>query len=177
MRNCLCWRYFQHTGNQQKIHPHYCLDQPFHFHCDLPFCIGCWSGLDLHTLNSTFPKLGTHFAHAWYRISCNFVFYRRFVLLDHESEIACHLLKLGLCLGDSCWARLLVALPSSKRLSYLRTPYVPAPSIEKYLRPSVGLASVRVAATLLARDFQWRTLFVSDHVIWLSRFARQRKCS
>ena len=28
-----------------------------------------------------------------------------------------------------------------------------------FIRPSVGLASVRVAATLLARDFQWRILF------------------
>ena len=50
-------------------------------------------------LNRTFPKLGTHFAHAWYRISCNFVFYHGFVLLDPESEFACHKLELGLCLG------------------------------------------------------------------------------
>ena len=63
----------------------------------------------------------------------------------------------------------------SQRLSYLRTPYVPAPSIEKYLRPSVGLASVRVAATLLARYFQWRILFVSDHVIWFSKICKAEK--
>ena len=108
--------------------------------------ISCWSGLDLHTLNRTFPKLGTSF-------------YCGFVLVDPEIEVACHLLKLGLCLADSCWARVLVALPSSQRLSCLRTPYMPAPRIKKYLRPSVGLASVRVAAALLARDFQWRILF------------------
>ena len=121
--------------------------------------ISWWSGLDLHTLNRTFPKLGTSFAHAWYRIFGNFFFYCGFVLLDPEIEVACHLLKLGLCLADSCWARVLVALPSSQRLSCLRTPYMPAPRIKKYLRPSVGLASVRVAAALLARDFQWRILF------------------
>ena len=28
-----------------------------------------------------------------------------------------------------------------------------------FIRPSVGLASVRVATTLLARHFQWRILF------------------
>ena len=92
--------------------------------------ISCWSGLDLHALNRTFPNLGTSFAHAWYRIFGNFFFYCGFVLHDPEIEVACHLLKPGLCLADSCWARVLVALPSSQRLSCLRTPYMPAPRIE-----------------------------------------------
>ena len=149
IQNCLWWSCFstyrQSTKNSALL---------------LPWStISWWSGLDLHTLNSTFPKLGTSFAHAWYRIFGNVFFYCGFVLLDPEIEVACHLLKLGLCLADSCWARVLVALPSSQRLSCLRTPYMPAPRIKKYLRPSVGLASVRVAAALLARDFQWRILF------------------
>ena len=50
---------------------------------------------------------------------------------------------------------LLIDLGTLSRMrgtAFYATPYVPAPRIEKYLRPSVGLASVSETAALLARD-------------------------
>ena len=44
-----------------------------------------------------------------------------------------------------------------------------------FIRPSVGLASVRVAATLLARDFQWRILFCLRSCYLVQQIRKEEK--